>query len=186
MCLGSIGSLLSQHFVFKPDVRGSRSIMHFGRVPVILRTRLEGPLSGNGATFRNPAPRASPSITTWEQPSPGATPTTPSGRVEVVIGVDAVEAVADLEMEGGGAVAADLGDFLAAANAVALGDAERADVGIDRQQVARVLDHHDGDAVGILGDRGDGAAVGGLDGGAGGGGDVDAVIAALGIVAHDI
>src|SRR6056297_2532509 len=61
---------LSQHFVFKPDVRGSRSIMHFGRVPVILRTRLEGPLSGSGATFRNPAPLASPSITTWEHPSP--------------------------------------------------------------------------------------------------------------------
>ena len=61
------------------------------------------------------------------------------------------------------AAAPQFGNWLTAANAVALSDADVGDVGIDSKQVARVADHDNGHALGTLCDRGDGASVSRLD-----------------------
>ena len=84
------------------------------------------------------------------------------------------------------AVTPDFRKLLTAFDCVALGHAKGADVGIDRQEITRMFDHDDRDAVGILGDRRHKPVIGGLDRRAGCGRDVDAIVATLGIFAHDI
>ena len=100
-------------------------------------------------------------------------------------GVDAVEAVADLEVQEGVIAAAQFRDILTACDAVTLFDRDIGDVGIDCEQVTCVADHDNRDAVRAFGYCGDSTCIGGFYRRARCCFDVDALVFAFGVFTDD-